>query len=192
MKGFQLMLDHIEGIELIASFTDAETALTFIEKERVDIVLLDINLSGMNGIEACLQILKEQPSISVIGISNINEPAVIRRMIDAGASGYLLKDSTPEAIIACIQQVLEGKPGLSKGVQSILHSKVQPASLPLITRREREVLALLANGLSSQDIAAKIFTSPLTVESHRRTLLRKFGVVNVAALIYKAAEGKYI
>src|SRR5690606_2094640 len=131
------------------------------------------------------------PNIEVIAISNINEYSIIRRMLDSGARGYLLKNAAADEVISGIRKVISGESALSKNIQTIFDSH-QSGDLPVVTRREKDVLALLASGLNSVEIGEKIFISPLTVESHRRNLLQKFKVNNVSALIHKATEMKYI
>lgn len=191
LEGFSLMLQRIKNIQLEGKFTDAESALSYLKSHRIDIVLLDINLPDMNGIHACEAIKKKYPAICVIAISNSNEYSIMRRMLDAGALGYLLKNASAEEVVSCIDLVLQGKQGFSAGVQAILEQHDQ-GEVPTITRREREILKLLASGRSSIEIGEMMFISPLTVESHRRNLLQKFNVPNVASLVYKATEMKFI
>ncbi|PRY49200.1 LuxR family two component transcriptional regulator [Arcticibacter pallidicorallinus] len=191
LQGFSYMLANIAGMELVGEFADADTGLAFLRTEHVDIVLLDINLPGKNGIDACEEIQAINPMCKVIAISNLNEYSIIQRMLRAGASGYLLKNASSDEVLDAIHQVACGGNALSLNVQTIIDS-AHSGDLPVITRREKEVLQLLSQGLSSGEIGERIFISPLTVESHRRNLLQKFKVVNVAALIHKAMEMKYI
>jgi DNA-binding NarL/FixJ family response regulator len=114
-----------------------------IECKSVDIVLLDINLSGKNGIDACAEIKQIDPNFKVIAISNINEHSIIQRMLQAGAAGYLLKNASTEEVLDAIQSVVAGGIGLSKNVQDIMASIIS-GDLPVITRREKEILSLLA------------------------------------------------
>jgi DNA-binding NarL/FixJ family response regulator len=191
LQGFTYMLQDIEDIQLTGKFGDGAAGLQYLRQNKVDIVLLDINLPDMNGIDACVEIKKISLESKVIAISNINEYSIIRRMLDHGASGYLLKNAAADEVVTCIRQVQQGDPGLSTDVEKILQSH-KTGELPVITRREKEVLSLLAKGLNSHEIGEAIFISPLTVESHRRNLLQKFKVNNVAALVHKATEMKYI
>lgn len=191
LQGFSFMLQDIAGIRLAGTFNDAYTGLVYIEQEAVDIVLLDINMPGKNGIDACAEIHQLNPNCKVIAISNINEHSIIQRMLQAGASGYLLKNAARDEVVDAIRKVVSGEIGLSKNIRDIIDS-VESGDLPVITRREKEVLHWLAKGLNSTEIGEKIFISPLTVESHRRNLLQKFKVTNVAALIHNAMEMKYI
>ncbi|MDR7127915.1 DNA-binding NarL/FixJ family response regulator [Algoriphagus sp. 4150] len=191
LQGFIYMFKDNEEIQLQATFPDAEKAIEFLQTNAVDVVLMDINLNGQNGIEACQVIKKKYPDVKVVGISNINEHSIIQRMLSNGASGYLLKNASKEEVISCITLAMEGTVALSKSIKEIMRSH-DKGDIPAVTRREKEILSLLASGLNSGEIGEKIFISPLTVESHRRNLLQKFKVGNVAALIHKATELKYI
>lgn len=191
LQGFAYMLRNIPGLELAGEFTDADAGLAVIRSERVDVALVDINLPGKNGIDACEEIRGINNNCKVIAISNLNEYSIIQRMLQAGASGYLLKNASADEVLAAIHDVAAGGIAISRNVQEIIDS-AHSGELPVITRREKEVLQLLAQGLNSGEIGERIFISPLTVESHRRNLLSKFKVVNVAALIHKAMEMKYL
>lgn len=191
LQGFEYMLHDVEGIQFVGKFSDASSMMDYLHKNRVDVVLLDINLPDSNGIDECATIKRLYKDTVVIAISNINEYSIIQRMLNAGANGYFLKNASADEVIMGIQNAMDGETVFSKGIEAILKDH-ETADLPVITRREKEVLKLLATGLSSIEIGEKIFISPLTVESHRRNLLQKFKVVNVAALIHKATEMKYI
>jgi Response regulator containing a CheY-like receiver domain and an HTH DNA-binding domain len=191
LQGFSYMLQQMEGVLLKAMFDTSESVLRYLATNRTDIVLLDINLPDKNGIDTCVEILGIQPSCKVIAISNIDEYSIIQRMLQSGASGYLLKNASAEEVLECIRTVMEGRVGLSQQVQAVI-AKSGAGELPSITRREKEVLALLAQGRRTSEIADTLFISVPTVESHRRSLLQKFQVINVAALIYKATEMKYL
>lgn len=191
LQGFSHILQSEDHIELLDSFTSAREGIAYLEKHPVDVVLLDINMPDMNGIEACEKVSKSHPQSRVIAISNNNENSIIQRMLQSGASGYILKNASADELIQCIRDAVEGRTALSEDVKGILQS-AKVTSLPKITRRETEILQLLAQGLTSPEIAGKMFVSPLTIETHRRNLIQKFEVSNSAALIHKAMELKYI
>lgn len=191
LQGFTYMFQSIPEIELAASFTEAMPAIGYVEKTAVDVALLDINLPDVYGIEACQLLRKARPSMKVLAISNVNEYSIIKRMLESGASGYILKNCSAEEVISCIHQVLRGEPGLSESVREVMANHAK-ADIPIVTHREQQVLALLAQGLNSVEIGEKIFISPATVETHRRHLLRKFNAANVAALVHRANEMKFI
>lgn len=191
LQGFSHILQNEEKIDLISSFTSAIEGIAYIAGHPVDVVLLDINMPDMNGIEACERINKNFPQCKVIAISNNNENSIIQRMLQSGAFGYILKNASADELVQCIWDAVDGITALSRDVKNIIQSS-QKTSLPKITRRENEILLLLAQGMTSPEIAEKIFVSPLTIETHRRNLIQKFDVNNTASLIRKAMELKYI
>ena len=191
LQGFSHILQSEKHIELLDSFTSAKEGIAFLQERPVDVVLLDINMPDMNGIEACEKISKSHSECKVIAISNNNENSIIQRMLQSGASGYVLKNASADELVQCIRDAVEGRMALSEDVKVILQS-AKSGSLPKITRRETEILQLLAQGMTSPEIAEKMFVSPLTIETHRRNLIQKFEVNNSAALIHKAMELKYI
>ena len=191
LQGFEYILQDAEGIRLVGKFADAASMRSYLREQTVDVVLLDINLPDSNGIDECAAIKGLHEAAVVIAISNINEYSIIQRMLHAGANGYFLKNASADEVISGIHTAVEGKAVFSEGIENVLW-RHQTGDLPVITRREKEVLSLLAAGLNSVEIGEKIFISPLTVESHRRNLLQKFRANNVAALIHKATEMRYI
>ncbi|MEN5233587.1 response regulator transcription factor [Sphingobacterium faecium] len=190
LNGFEFILKNISTIVLRGSFNNAKDAFDFLSTEAVDVILMDINMPDMNGIEATEIIKKQCPDTQIIAISNHNEGSIALRMLKAGAMGYLLKNVSTNELIEGIQAVIRGEQVLSKEMNFILTDKKDP--IPSVSQREREVLRLMAQGHTTAKIGEQMFISPLTVESHRRNLLQKFGVVNSASLIHKATEMKFI
>lgn len=190
LNGFEFILKNTSTIVLRGSFNNAKDAFDFLSTEAVDVILMDINMPDMNGIEATEIIKKQCPDTKIIAISNHNEGSIALRMLKAGAMGYLLKNVSTDELIEGIQAVIRGEQVLSKEMNFILTDKKDP--IPSVSQREREVLRLMAQGHTTAKIGEQMFISPLTVESHRRNLLQKFGVVNSASLIHKATEMKFI
>lgn len=190
LNGFEHILRDAEFIELLATFSNARLTISFLEQQHVDVILLDINMPEMDGFEAIQYFQKKFPTVHVVAISNLKEASVATRMLHYGAKGYLLKNVSAKELVDAVEQVCEGKQIVSLEMRDML--KTTDYEVPFVTRRESEVLALLASGLTTADIAEKIFISPLTVESHRRNLLQKFKVNNVASLIHRATEMKFI
>lgn len=190
LNGFEFILKNTSTIVLRGSFNNAKDAFDFLATEAVDVILMDINMPDMNGIEATEIIKKQCPDTQIIAISNHNEGSIALRMLKAGAMGYLLKNVSTYELIEGIEAVMRGEQVLSKAMNFILTDKKDP--IPSVSQREREVLKLMAQGHTTAKIGEQMFISPLTVESHRRNLLQKFGVVNSASLIHKATEMKFI
>jgi len=185
VAGLKTLLLGLENIEVAGAASNAFEAIPFLKENKVDVVLLDINLPDVSGIDLCKKINKEFPSIKILGISTFSERSYISRMIENGASGYLIKSASAEEIAEAIQTVMQGKMYLSVSTEHLIHpvNSMAANTLPAITKREKEVLALIAEGLTNNQIAEKLFISPLTVDSHRKNLLTKLQVNNTAALI---------
>ena len=190
LNGFEFVLNNHPEIKLLNTFTEASTALGFLKSTEVDVVLVDINMPTMNGIDATAAIKKQNPKTKIIAISNINEGSIVGRMLNAGASGYLLKNVSATELVDAIKTAMDGEQVLSSEIEVVM--KQTTNCVPKITQRETDVLKLMAKGFTTPQIAEQMFISPLTVESHRRNLLQKFEVSNAASLIHKATEMKFI
>ena len=190
VEGLQSLLNRLENIEVSGSVSNAFDAIPFIEKNIPDVILLDINLPEISGIELCKKIHQQFPSIRILGMSTFSERSYISRMIENGASGYLIKSASAEEIAEAIQTVMLGKMYLSVGMEHMMKPlSVFPSDdLPALTKREKEVLQLISEGLTNNQIAEKLFISPLTVDSHRKNLLTKLNVNNTASLITLAVK----
>lgn len=194
VAGLNALLGQLENIEVVGSAGNAFETIPFLRKNKTDIVLLDINLPDINGIDLCKKIKKEFPGIKVLGISTFSDRSYISRMIENGASGYLIKSASAEEISTAIQTAITGKLYMSLEMEHVLKpaSIVPDGLFPKLTKREQEVLKLIADGLTNNQIAEKLFISSLTVDSHRKNLLTKLNVKNTAALIRLAVEHQLI
>lgn len=198
IEGIKSLLGGSSFVSVIGSAIDGYQALEKLRRlskqdQEIEVALVDINLPDMNGIELCHQLKKEFPGIKVLGLSTFKERSYITRMLEAGASGYLLKNAAKEELEEAIQTVCRGKMYMSmEATATLTQSVANRSEIPLLTRREREVLTLIAEGCTNNEIAAKLFISPLTVDSHRKNLLAKFQVKNTAAMIRFATEYKLI
>ncbi|TDS11689.1 response regulator [Sphingobacterium paludis] len=190
LNGLQFILRNSKAINLKGCFISALDALEFLAIETVDVVLMDINMPDMNGIDATLAIKKKHPATHVVAISNLNEASVADRMLQSGASGYLLKNIAANELIQAIHDIDNDQKVVSKEMQFAMEDRQK--EIPVVTPREKEVLGLLAEGKTTPEIADLLFISKLTVETHRRNLLQKFNVSNAASLIHKATEMKFI
>lgn len=190
LEGLQKLLANEPHIRIAGCFTTAASFLAFIKTNQADIVLLDITLPDANGIDLCKEIKLLSPATSVLALSNHSERSLIMQMLQNGASGYLLKNASLEELTAAIHQALNGQLSFSREVQDIIAKPTvnELKELPPITKREKEILLLISEGKTTVDIATQLSLSPLTVETHRRNLLQKFDVKNVAALIRIAVQ----
>lgn len=186
IEGIRSLLQNESSIEWLGHATNAASCLSFLKKQQPDIILMDVNLPDTSGTELCMQVKKLYPSVLVLGLSTFNQQAVIRNMVDNGASGYLLKNASKEELLEAVVAVMKGKNYFSFEAAAAMKETAQ--SIPLITRREKEVLLLIAEGLTNNEIAEKLFISIATVNTHRKSLLEKFEVKNTALLIGKAIK----
>ena len=151
---------------------------------------MDISLPDKSGIDLCKEVKEKYPSVFIIGLSTFNQQSFIQKMMDNGASGYVLKNATQEELMEAIETVAKGNIYLSHEASQTLR-KVNAGS-PVLTRREKEVLELIAEGLTNNEIAIKLFISVSTVDTHRKNLLAKFDARNIASLIKMAMQMQMI
>lgn len=186
LEGLKSLLADTEGVQVVGTASNAIDAITFLKNNEVDIAFLDINLPDISGIDLCKKVKDQFPDVKTLALSTFNERAYVSRMIQNGASGYLIKSSGKEDILEAIEQVQAG--GYFMNVQFDQAAPTgAPKTVPFLTRREKEVLILIAEGLTNPQIAEQLFISVTTVNSHRQNLLMKFEVSNTASLIKLAA-----
>lgn len=188
LEGMSSMLAQITFVELSGAVSNAYEALDKLKLESIDIVITDINMPEISGIELALKIKKEYASVKVIAMSTFKERSYISQMIQNGASGYLVKSASKEEIEEAILSVYEGKLYMSLDTNFTANDKQDFSDIPVLSSREKEVLQLIADGFTNPQIAAKLFISMHTVDSHRKNLLTKFAVNNTASLIKLAAK----
>jgi DNA-binding NarL/FixJ family response regulator len=192
IEGIRSLLREEKDVEWMGGARTPEEMMAFLKRARPDIILLDVNLPQKSGLELCREIKEQYPAVEVIGLSTSDQPSIIRKMQENRASGYLLKDAGKQEIIAAIHAVSRGRAFVSFSVAEVLKKRTPKEGLPKLTRREKEVLELIAEGLTNQEIAAKLFLTSTTIDSHRRNMLRKFNVRNMAALIKIAVSNHLI
>lgn len=191
-EGLKNLLKDIEFVEVSGHCTDGAGTREFLEQHTADIILLDINLPDTNGMDLCLELKKNYKNIKIIALSNYSERSMIQRMIDNGASGYLLKNAGSSELLEAISMVLNGKDYYSSEVTKKLAESSETQTIPKLTRREKEILELIAEGEASSAIADKLFISHLTVETHRRNIIQKFQATNMFSVLKIAIENKII
>ena len=173
--------------------TTAHDGLAWLNGNKAGIILLDINLPDMSGIEFYKIAKSRHAGLRILAITSIEQRHVVDQMLAAGANGFILKSSDTTEILEALKQILNGNQYISKSVSDLLHGKLSSNSdLPVLTRREVEVLKLIADGLTNQEIAEKLFISSWTVDSHRKNLLLKFNAKNTAILVKTAVTSGII
>lgn len=194
IEGLKALLSDNQTVKVKTHFTNGKDTLEFLDKEIVDVILLDVNLPDINGVEMVSLILEKRATIKILGLSTYSEPSIINQMIKNGVKGYLLKNATSDELGTAIAQVYRGNVYFGSEIQKILADSIAQESkdLPKLTRRETLILKLIADGKTTNIIAEELFISPLTVETHRRNLMQKMEVSNAASLIKIAVEKKLI
>lgn len=190
IEGLQRLLNSRDYLDVAGTFTSGNAFLQHLKGSKIDIVLLDISLPDINGMELCKEIKKRSPGTCVLVLSNHSERSIIMQMLQNGASGYLLKNASADELLNCINEALNGQISFSNEIKQIIArpSAHELKEVPQLTRREKEILHLISDGLTTPQIAEKLSLSQLTIETHRRNLLQKFEVNNVAALIKVAVQ----
>lgn len=197
--GIKSLLEDAPNIQIVGEASNGLEAIEFFKKQPTDIVIMDIRMPEMGGIETTKFLTDNYPGVKILALTMHDEEAFISKMLHAGASGYLLKNVGKEEFITAIHKIYKGENYFSLDVATKMMTKFM-SSKPVeddeavedddlqLTKREIEVIKLIAEGLTSQDIADKLFISPRTVDTHRRNLLQKLNVKNTAELIKYAIK----
>jgi len=192
-EGLKASLES-EGFTVLADVSNGAEALKAAEQEQPDVVLLDISMPVMNGLEACKAFQEQFPGIRLLIITMHDDREYIMKVVQAGAAGYVLKDAAPEELLLAVQTVCQGGTYFSSSVAKTLFSEFGGNSRPasssedVLSPREEEVLALLAEGMGNKEIARELDISVRTVEAHRLKIKQKLGVSNSAAMIRYALD----
>ncbi len=189
--GLKLLLESETDFKVVGSAGNGFEAVNLVRELSPEIVLMDISMPELNGIEATSRIKAEFPEINVIMLSILGDSESIFRALKAGANGYLLKESVGQEVISAIRSVLAGHRYLSQKVDetvidAYLNEKMEKnieSPLELLSQREREVLQLVAEGNGSKEIAEKLFISPKTVETYRSRIMKKLNLKDITALV---------
>lgn len=186
-----LIIDGSQGFSCKHAFPDAESAMASLAKLPVDVVLMDIDLPGKNGIEATRHLKRQCPEVDFIMLTVQSDDDSIFESLCVGASGYLLKDTNPTELLVAIKEVFDGGSPMSSQVARRIINSFRIIDNPL-SERETEVLRMLSKGLNYKEVAEEIFLSPHTVKTHIKNIYAKLHVNNRAEAIYKALRQKLI
>ncbi|HYL33659.1 MAG TPA: response regulator transcription factor [Stellaceae bacterium] len=183
------LIGEFPGIEVVGEAGDGREALEHVGKLHPNVVLMDIAMPGLNGLEATRRLVKDQPQVRVVMLSMHSDESHVLQALRAGASGYVLKGSAPRELEMAIEAVARGEiflsPAISKHVIDVYLNRAegQANSLDLLTPRQREILQLIAEGKSSKQIAQLLEASVKTIESHRASLMERLDIHDVAGLV---------
>jgi DNA-binding NarL/FixJ family response regulator len=196
-NGLKLLLNNFSNIKLIAEASNGNEFLELLKKETPDVVLMDIDMPGLNGVDATRIALEQYPDLKIISLSMFGEEEYYYRMIEAGAKGFLLKNSEINDVRKAIMNVAEGGNYFSQEllynvVRNIRTTSIIEKQTETLSDREKEVLAQICKGLSNQEIAGLLHISKRTVDKHRSNLLEKTNSKNTANLVMFAIKNKLI
>ncbi|WP_224996974.1 response regulator transcription factor [Cesiribacter sp. SM1] len=189
--GLKAMMESDREISVLFAVTNGEQLLHTLQEAQPDVLLLDIQMPGQNGIDLCRQISGKYPAIKIIALTNLEETHYVKQMIRNGALGYLLKNTDQLTLRKAIFTVMEGQQYIDAQIQKnmleeSLTGKKRTLQEVLLTKREEEILALIATEHSNQEIADKLFISLRTVQTHRLNITQKLGAKNTAGLVQEA------
>lgn len=200
--GLRVTLQQEPTIELVAEAEDGETAIAWVQQQPLDLVLLDVGLPGMGGVETCCQIKQQQPHLPVLVLTSHSQPALITRLIEAGAQGYCQKGIGAATLILALRSVAAGASWWDSAATQEIRSTFKhegapetqpPAPLrPLLTHRETEILVLLAEGKSNPEIANLLYIAPGTVRVHVHAILHKLEVSDRAQAVLVARQKRLL
>jgi DNA-binding NarL/FixJ family response regulator len=182
IDGIEALLKEFESIAVIGHAENGQQLIEQVSLHKPDIVLTDIQMPVMDGIEATKEIHKRFPEIKVIALTMLKESLFIKRMQTAGACAYVLKTVDKEELVKAIQKVAAGEKYFSAEILAQLSNEPTHNITEVLTKREKEILVMIAQGLTDKEIAEKVFLSPLTVITHRKNILIKLGLKNKVEL----------
>ncbi len=193
LRGIESMLKNTSEIEVVGTFENANETLKNLDKTNPDVLLLDINLPDINGIDLCKLLLQKYPNLKIIALTNFDDISFTKRMLKNGAHGYLLKNTDKLEILEALKTVLSGDLYIQKNIQKkLLNQNIQKTNdnglIPNLTRREKEVLQAISEELTTQKISEKLCISTKTVETHRMNIMSKLGAKNSVGIIKIAME----
>ncbi|HMH24147.1 MAG TPA: response regulator transcription factor [Puia sp.] len=194
IEGIHSLLRNERNIEWAGHAMNAASCLGFFVNNTANIVLMDISMPGVDGIELCALMKEKYPGVFILGLSTFNQGLYIKKMMENGASGYILKNSSREELLKAIQTAADGGIFFSGEAGEALkeYQRSSKVELPQLSPREKEILGLIAEGYTNPQIAERLFLSSFTIDSHRKNLLAKLDVKNTASLIRLAVERKLI
>ncbi|MFA5554816.1 MAG: response regulator transcription factor [Phycisphaerae bacterium] len=188
-QGLRSLLESDRELEVVAEAQNGREAVTLARQIEPDVIIMDVSMPDLNGVEATRRIISDNKNVKVIALSMHSDTLFVSEMLKSGAVGYLLKDCAFEELLQAIKTVIDGKTYLSPSISNVvvddyLHrlAKSHVLEIDVLTDREREVLQLLAEGQSTKQIAIKLHVSAKTIETHRRQIMNKLDLHTVAEL----------
>jgi NarL family two-component system response regulator LiaR len=188
-RGLEAFLQAYDDLELVGEAADGAAAITLCERLRPDVVLMDLLLGELDGVEATRQIRRRHPPTQVIALTSVRDELWVQRALAAGAIAYLLKNADSQELAAAIRRAASGRPTLGpEATEALIHASLHESPAEELTSREREVLALMSKGLSNPEIARKLVVSRSTVKFHVSSILGKLGTASRTEAVVHAIE----
>lgn len=192
IDGIKLLLEYEEGISIIGTANNGEDLLAIVRLKRPNVVITDIRMPKMDGITATKHIKKEFPEIKVLAFTMFDQIDAVEQMLDAGASGYLLKNSSLNEVLEALKTVKKGDMYYDANIDTnALQSDVKSSRKGLLTKRQIQILELIAQGKTSREIGELLFIGVHTVDTHRKNMVRILGLKGKGELMRYALEKKY-
>ena len=191
--GLKQMLESFDGVSVVAEAANAAQTLDVVQGVAADLLVSDLTMPGTGGTQLIEQLHRQHPSLPILILSMHDEPATVRRALQAGATGYLTKESSPAMLQAAVRQVAAGERFIPPALaETLAFESVRARGLPheTLSQRERQIFKLIAQGVSLNQIAEQLHLSPKTVTTHKTHLMEKLGIANNAELIRYAIEHK--
>lgn len=198
LDGLRSLLDRIDTCIVVGEAQNGVEVLSVLERTPADLVLMDVEMPELNGIETTKRIKKQFPAVRVLAVSMTSEYETVRAMLRAGADGYMVKNTGKAELVKALDTIERGQIYVSPDLTTVLFhglaNRKPPTALHTepLTRRERDVLALIIDGLTNEQIGKKLFLSPLTVKTHRANMLSKLNCTNTAALVKHALDKRLL
>ena len=191
INGLKAMLENTNDIRILFSATSGHELLSALKENQPEVLLLDIQMPDVNGIDLCKEVHARYPSVRIIALTNFEQSSYVKQMVRNGALGYLLKNIDGRTLQAAIRTVVQNKPFIQEQIRNNMLNEVLSGNKATsqgisLTKREVEILGLVAREMTNQEIADKLFISVRTVETHRVNLTQKLGVHNTAGLVKEA------
>lgn len=188
IEGLSMLVSRIDGMQIIGQARNGKQAIEICQNQKVDLILMDLEMPEMGGVEATTIIKHDFPFIKIIAVTMLNEYNTIKKALIGGVDGYVVKNLGMAELQKAIETVMSGQIYMSPEIANILAlgvagRKPTQAYVPDLTRREKEIIKLIIDGLTNEMIAEKLFLSPLTVNTHRKNVLSKLNLRNTAMLV---------
>ncbi|CAL67591.1 response regulator [Christiangramia forsetii] len=190
IDGIKVFFEYEEDIEFVGFANNGQELIELTRRKKPNLIITDIRMPVMDGIQATKEILEEFPNIKIIAFSMFDQDKAVQQMLEAGASGYILKNSSLKELLYAIRKVHEGEHYYDPNI-TVKQKSVSPKSKAVLTGRQREILKLIGQGRTNQEIADQLFIGKTTVETHRKNMIRKLGLQGAGELLRYALEKKY-